>query len=55
MNFFQNNKHQSNGKHEKIIPSKPMTQLFNQQQDKKCNLCPKRDYKSREEQMKIFH
>ena len=49
MKKFQNNQHQSNGRHEKIIPSKPMMQRFNQEQDKQCNLCPKRDAQSREE------
>jgi len=30
-------------KEQKRIPSKLMTQQFNQEQDEKCNLCSKRD------------
>jgi len=43
MKIFQNNQHQSNGKQEMRIHSKPTMQQFNQEKEKQCNLYPKRD------------
>ena len=51
MNFFQKNQHQSNGKHEKRIPFKPMNQRLNQKQDEQCDLCRKEMLKH---QTKLF-